>query len=402
MAPRIYKKAANSIARKKLTEEVNDDVENLDATDLSKKKLNEKVDDDIEDIDYTFLQEDYNELPPDDIIAYNELRSCADLFRMYKEKDLDINPDFQRDEVWADTQKTRFIDSLIKKLPIPSMCFSLDYKTEKWQVIDGLQRITSIIKFLETDNDWKLSRLDDIDERLRGKFVSEVKETDNGILFTRLANLTIPITVLRCDYSKSQHTNYLFTIFHRLNTGGIRLTNQEIRNAIYNGKFNSLIKRMNHRPEWRKILGLADNKSYRLSKEELILRFFSFYDNKDTYEGALSKFLNEYMARNRNPDNKWIELKTNLFNESVQLIYDKISDKKQLTKSSNVIIEALLYGIAKNINRLQNKTSLVLKRYFNNLIQDDNFSEVNIKEGLANKQKVLGRLNAAERIFSGQ
>ena len=159
---------------------------------------------------------------------------------------------------------------------------------------------------------------------------------------------------------------------------------------------------MNHRPEWRKILGLADNKSYRLSKEELILRFFSFYDNKDTYEGALSKFLNEYMARNRNPDNKWIELKTNLFNESVQLIYDKISDKKQLTKSSNVIIEALLYGIAKNINRLQNKTSLVLKRYFNNLIQDDNFSEVNIKEGLANKQKVLGRLNAAERIFSGQ
>jgi len=213
---------------------------------------------------------------------------------------LDISPDFQRDEVWADAQKTRFVDSLIKKLPIPSMCFSLDYKTEKWQVIDGLQRMTSIIKFLDNKTDWRLSKLDDIDKRLSGKYVSEVKETDKGILFTRLANLTIPITVLRCDYSKKQHTNYLFTIFHRLNTGGIKLTNQEIRNAIYNGAFNTSIKELNRKPKWRKMLGLAENKSYRLSKEELILRFFAFYDKAESYEDGLSKFLNDYMATKLN------------------------------------------------------------------------------------------------------
>ena len=85
----------------------------------------------------TFEEDDSFELPPPDIIAYNELRSCADLFRMYKEDILAIQPAYQREIVWTDTDQTRFIDSLVKQLPIPSMCFSLDYKTQKWQVIDG-------------------------------------------------------------------------------------------------------------------------------------------------------------------------------------------------------------------------------------------------------------------------
>ena len=79
----------------------------------------------------TFQEDDSFELPPPDIIAYNELRSCADLFRMYKEGILEIQPEYQREIVWTDADQTRFIDSLVKQLPIPSMCFSLDYKSQK-------------------------------------------------------------------------------------------------------------------------------------------------------------------------------------------------------------------------------------------------------------------------------
>ncbi|MDC4669194.1 DUF262 domain-containing protein, partial [Acinetobacter baumannii] len=60
------------------------------------------------------------ETPPSDIIAFNELRSCADLFRMYKSNQLKIDPDFQRNLVWSISAKSRFIDSLAKQLPIPS------------------------------------------------------------------------------------------------------------------------------------------------------------------------------------------------------------------------------------------------------------------------------------------
>ncbi|MFM6408470.1 MAG: DUF262 domain-containing protein, partial [Microcystis sp.] len=84
-------------------------------------------------------EEDDVDFPPIDIIAYNEQRSCSDLVRMYQKKQLVIDPDFQRDVVWTDPQQTRFIDSLMKQLPIPSMCISLDYKTDKRYIIDGLQ-----------------------------------------------------------------------------------------------------------------------------------------------------------------------------------------------------------------------------------------------------------------------
>ena len=65
-------------------------------------------------------------VPPADIVSYNELRSCADLFRLFDTEKLEIQPDFQREVVWKPNDQSRFIDSLVKQLPIPSMCFSLD------------------------------------------------------------------------------------------------------------------------------------------------------------------------------------------------------------------------------------------------------------------------------------
>ncbi|MFQ5675151.1 MAG: DUF262 domain-containing protein [bacterium] len=116
----------------------------------------------------TFSEDDYEEVPPSDIVAYNELRSCADLFRMHNQKILETQPDFQRDIVWNGPAQTRFIDSLIKQLPIPSMCFAMDYRKQKWMVIDGLQRFSTIVRFLKGE-DWTLSKLNDIEKNISGK-----------------------------------------------------------------------------------------------------------------------------------------------------------------------------------------------------------------------------------------
>ena len=90
-----------------------------------------------------------NVVPPTDIFAFNESRSCADLKRMYDKKQIDISPDFQREQVWNSPSKARFLDSLLKNLPIPSMCISLDMSSQKRVVIDGLQRISTIVEFLD-------------------------------------------------------------------------------------------------------------------------------------------------------------------------------------------------------------------------------------------------------------
>lgn len=344
------------------------------------------------------FKDDIADLPPNDIVAYNELRSCADLLRMYTMNQLEINPDFQRDVVWQKPSQTRFIDSLIKQLPIPSLCISLDYKTDKRLVIDGLQRITSIIKFL-SDDEWKLSDLEDIDERISGRTVHTIK-TKTKEIYERVQNLSIPVTVLRCDYSKQSHIDYLFTIFHRLNTGGNKLNNQEIRNCIFNGLFNTLLKNLAASGKWATLMNLKPNGIYRFSNEEIILRFFTFSDKLDSYNGKLAKFLNDYMQTNKNPGPDFLANKERYFNETVDIIQHHIFDNNPISKMSKATLEGLLIGVGKNLNNLKAKTPQEIKLLYQNFRRLSDYSVDNLKEGLSAKDKVINRINSAIYVFS--
>jgi hypothetical protein len=341
--------------------------------------------------------EDFSESPPGDIVAFNELRSCADLVRMYKTDQLIIKPDFQRDVVWTNPAQTRFIDSLVKQLPIPSMCLSLDYKTEKRLMVDGLQRISSIIKFLSQD-EWRLSRLEDIDIKITGRTNKHIKEKYFEV-YSRIENLTIPVTVLRCDYSKKSHMHYLFTIFHRLNTGGNKLSNQEIRNCIFFGKFNDLLKSLVQYPNTRKAFGLEDGQSYRFSYEELFLRVFAFSESLEIYKGRLAKFLNDFMDNKKKIAENELERKELDAKRTVDLFYNRILDGQAIPKISKATTEAILIGIYKNIDTLENEIENHLRNRYNNLRDDANFSIESLSEGLAAKEKVKDRINRAIEIF---
>jgi hypothetical protein len=343
-------------------------------------------------------QDDFNDIPPIDIVAFNELRSCADLLRLHTTKQLEIQPDFQRQIVWSKPDQTRFIDSLSKQLPIPSMCISLDYKTDKRLIIDGLQRMRSIINFLSED-EWKLSDLHDIDPEISGKTVHTIK-TKSKAIYDRVQNVMIPITVIRCDYSKESHNEYLFTIFHRLNSGGVKLNNQEIRNCIYNGSLNTLLKSFAQNDTWKKLLSIKASKNYRFSNEELILRFFAFGDSLDEYNGRLSKFLNNYMFKMRNPDELFVSEKTILFERTTKLIYEKLLDKKSAASFSKTLLEGLLYGVAKNIDSLEQKTIPELELLLESFKNLPEYSLDSLKEGLSAREKVFTRLTASANCFS--
>lgn len=363
------------------------------------EELSNQFDEELEKQERELEEEDdYNEIPPDDIVAFNELRSCADIVRMYKNDQLIIKPDFQRDVVWSNPGKTRFIDSLIKQLPIPSMCISLDYKTNERLVIDGLQRISSIISFL-TNEDWKLSRLDDIDPKISGKTAGQIKSKYASV-YDRVENLTIPITVLRCDYSKKSHMKYLFTIFHRLNTGGNKLTNQEIRNCIYGGDFNDLIKELVWYDNFRKLLNLDDDKSYRFAFEELILRIFAFDDKLDDYKGRLANFLNDYMESNKKVSEAELARKRNDFLRIIDLAYLRIMEGQPFPKINKTTIEGILIGMLKNINELEGLEDEKLREMYQKLRNDEHYSIESLKGGLSSKENVKGRLDRAIEIFN--
>ncbi len=357
----------------------------------------------LQELEEKSLNEDDNpQVPPTDIVAYNELRSCADLFRMHQQGILQIQPEFQRDVVWKGPDQSRFIDSLIKQLPIPSMCFAFDHKAQQWVVIDGLQRISTIVKFLQ-GGDWNISNLEDIEQAIAGKSVAAIRMRDNPLhqFYTRVENLSVPVTVLRCDFTKKSHMEYLFTIFHRLNTGGMKLNNQEIRNCIYTGTFNSFLKKADGYAAWRKLNKMKIGEQYRFTKQEIILRFLAFDDRLDTYEGHLAKFLNSYMHDHRHAGEEFIERKRILFQETVDCITRKAFRGGAAPKLSLTVLEALLIGVARNLEELKQSDADAVAERFSDLIDHEDFSEASLKEGLSKRPRVIARLKTAIQIFAG-
>jgi hypothetical protein len=352
----------------------------------------------------SFEEDDSQEQPPADIVAYNESRSCADLYRMYKQGILSIQPEFQREIVWKGPAQTRFVDSLIKQLPIPSLCFSLDYKTQRWQVIDGLQRMASIIRFLGGDPNWTLSRLEDVEPELAGTPAKQFLSPDTPLFqyFQRVENLTLPITVLRCDYSKKAHTNYLFTIFHRLNTGAMKLNNQEIRNCIYSGPLNNLLKELNRDSRWMKLNRMKKETGDRFAKQELILRLFAFNDRYTTYGGRLAKFLNDYMDDRKSPGQEELDKKRELFARTVTIVYERIYDAAGPMRTPVSVIEATLVGVARNIDDLWDIPAVQIKARHSRMLEHEEFSDQRLSEGLAGKQRLVNRIGASVNAFAGR
>lgn len=342
-------------------------------------------------------------IPPENVVAYNELRSCADLNRMFVSNKLEIQPDFQREVVWKLPERTRFIDSLVKQLPIPSMCFSLDVRTQKWKVIDGLQRMDTITTFLGTA-DMRLADLEDIHPALRGKRNNALKNgtEEERRLYSSVEDVSVPITVIRCDYETEAHMAYLFTIFHRLNSGGVRLNNQEIRNCIYSGPFNDLLKRFDlENASWKRVKGRIWGSVDRFRSIEVLLRVLAFAERLDSYDGNLARFLNSYMHANRQLGEAVrarVEEKLSFTAESASQVLGAAGTGKK----SLVVIEGLLVGIVKNFESLAameaDPRRAFLAERARTLMERDEFAS-GARYALSSPQTVKDRLNAAETVF---
>jgi hypothetical protein len=358
------------------------------------------IKDDLAEQEATFEQEDSEQpIPPTDIVAYNELRSCADLYRMHASGKLEIQPDFQREVVWKQDDQTRFIDSLVKQLPIPSMCFSLDYKTQKWKVIDGLQRMSSIIHFL-SKTEWRLSSLPDIHPQLKGVKNTELRDGNEAQqrLYAMVEDVTIPITVIRCDYSQPGHMLYLFTIFHRLNSGGVRLTNQEIRNCIYSGSFNDQLKEFDKKnSDWQAIKKRIWGSMDRFRSTEILLRVLAFADARDRYDGNLARFLNQYMHRRSTQvdENQNIgEQLSRIMAFARQGLRDERRKKLPL-----LLVEALLVALYVHRDVLAAKSPEEIRAAYFDMCSNPSFND-SARYAVSSSENVKGRLSVAITSFS--
>jgi hypothetical protein len=212
-----------------------------------------------------------------------------------KRRTIALDPAFQRRDAWTDERKSRFIESLILGLPIPQLILAESKAARgKFIVIDGKQRLLSLAKFTGTGlaPDQEPLTLTGLQLRksLNGCTYKQLRnDRTREELFSAFENQPIRTVVIR-GWKKE---DILYTIFHRLNTGSLPLSPQELRQALHPGPFLSYAATFSEKSEGlRQVLGLI-RPDFRMRDVELVVRFYAFRLNLSSYGGNLKKFLDD-------------------------------------------------------------------------------------------------------------
>lgn len=235
------------------------------------------------------LEKPYN---PDQIRVDPKTFSIRQVYDMIKDEDLDLSPDFQRNVVWDSFRKSRLIESILLRIPLPMFYFSQD-EEGKLFVVDGLQRLTAIKEFME--NKLVLKDLEYLSSTCEGKTYNG---EDNKIeeKYYRWFNMT-QLSVNVIDSQSPAKVKY--DIFRRLNTGGRPLNAQELRNCLAKEKVRAALRRMVALPSFEMATGNSIS-DVRMDAQELALRFiyFRFSHKKNTigkYSGNMDDDLDDFV-----------------------------------------------------------------------------------------------------------
>ena len=309
-------------------------------------------------------------------------------------------------------EASRFIDSILLGLPVPSVFFAKE-PDETMLIIDGFQRIMTVFDYVKgifsgDGKVFKLSNTENINSRWRGKAFAELEVEEKR----RIRNTTIHAIIFEQKYPRND--TGMFQIFERINTGGRTLKAQEIRNCVYQGKCNDLLFKLNKNQDWREILGTQDEDS-RMADLELILRFFAMSElvNRPEVNNKqinLAKYLNGYMGDKTKVSNAEIAKMEEKFINMIKTCKNVFggnafknlkSDFEGFTNKINpALFDAISVATAYVIERkvLDEKINY-LERYVQ-LLKKEEFKEL-ISRRTTNVSNIMARINMASLKIYG-
>lgn len=217
-------------------------------------------------------------------------KSVSDLVSMIRNKDISLDPDYQRNYIWDNKKASLLVESILLSVPIP-VIYVAEETDSRWAVIDGLQRLNALRRF--SDNEFRLTGL-------------EVLADLNGFQYSKLNPKALRIFrngIIRIIVVLQESDPEIkYDIFLRLNRGSIKLNEQELRNCLYRGKFNNLLKDLRTYPNFLNCLRMSAP-SKRFNDAELALRYLALSEAYDrstgkvkNYRNKMKTFLNSYMA----------------------------------------------------------------------------------------------------------
>lgn len=320
--------------------------------------------------------------------------SIGELYRLFKDGDIDLQPDYQRGFVWKPSTQKRFLESILMRLPIP-VVYVAETLDEKYEVIDGQQRITTIINFM--DGKINLSNLKVLNE-LDGKFYKDL----DGNWKRVFQRYQISARALQ----SSCPPDLKFDMFERLNTGSAKLNNQELRNCICRGSLNKLLHHLAERDDFLRLMGWS-KPNERMAGEELILRFFVFYytniQSIKNYGNALTNYMrdnSDLTSERAEEHNKIFKLALHncrtVFGETPFRMWRKPfgngdNNGYWESKGSGVVFEIMMTGLANYSKEVITKYSNPIKEEFVHLMSNDMQLYESIKLGTNTPDKMIYR-----------
>ena len=313
------------------------------------------------------------------------------LYDMVTEKAIDVAPDYQRHFIWDEERQSQLIESIFLGIPVPSL-FMATNKDSTWEVVDGLQRLTTIVNFI--GNETTIKRINKNGKKLKLTGLEKL-DTLNTLFYEDLpksfqlgfTTRPIRVTVLndRSDF------NLRYDLFERLNTGGVTLHPQEIRNCVYIGEFNDFIKKCVENENFKSVVKLTKVAEKTGNLEELVLKFYAYYESRNRFVHGVKEFLNEYMEEKTKHFKNKEELQQ-IFERTFESLNQNLPDgivrgnRKNITPI--VLYEAISVGVADALhqNTIINKQALI------NLLDNEELTK--LTTGATNsKSKLIQRID---------
>lgn len=302
------------------------------------KDVDESVDENIEN---EMGENDVSDNSLFSITSYGADFSLRELSIMMDDQEL-LAPKIQRHFVWTKQVASRFIETILFGLPVPSIFLSSN-EDGTHLIVDGLQRLTTINAFIKGvyPSDKSVFKLSSsVNEKWANKTFSQLSISEQR----RFKTTTLHSIIFQQNEPRNDDTS-LFQVFERINTGGVRLSPQEIRNSIYQNYINDVIVDLNELYSWRKIFG-SEKLHPRMRDVEYVLRFFwEFTINK-----KMQLFDDKSSVNVKKEMNLFMDLKSDKYEHNQDYI-EKVADLFKKTMN-------YLNDISDNPFRLQEKKTL--------------------------------------------
>lgn len=335
-----------------------------------------------------------------DITSFGADYDVEGLVKRLNRDDIFI-PLFQRNYVWNVTEASRFVESLLLGLPVPAVFLAREPDSNRLLVIDGQQRLKTLQFYFsgyfnpkEGDKTKRVFRLTGVQPEFEGRTYQELREPDR----IQLNDSIIHAIIVKQESPPGDDTS-VFHIFERLNSEGRKLTEQEMRAALYHGDFIAMLRTLNSYKNWRSIFG---NPHSRLKDEELILRFLALEERADKYERPMAEFLTKFTAKNRKPSSEQLARWHDLFTKVIDEIHSNLGNKafRPERALNAAVFDSVMVGVARRLVKGPIKSEIDFNSAYSHLLSDKAYQDVTLR-ATSDDTSVKKRIEMATQAFRG-